>query len=220
MSERDDLRALVVELADARFRYDEARAECEAGEAAFKRANGAIFLVADQARRVRDDLEGEIRARNYSAEERAPAPGLTVKMLTTVSYTPSTALGWAVENQHYNLLTLNARAFEQVAKGLRLDFVVITEVPTVTIARDLSWARVEIKATIAAEATAMQETGIEPLALGDDSGLDYSTTPPTYEPELEAQSQALRAAGCGPYTEALVGTQDVAGFFDKAAALK
>jgi len=187
MSERDDLRALVVELADARSRYEEARVECERREAAFKLANETIFLAADQAKTLRDDIEGQIRARQYSGIEKAPAPGLSVKMVTTVNYTPSTAFGWAVENQHHNLLTLNARAFEQVAKGLRLDFVIIGAVPQVTIARDLAPAAARIGVEMAVEW------------------------------RVEAQGEVLKVLGYGPWTDMLVGQQDVIGSFEPAA---
>ena len=207
----DDLRNLVLELADARYRCDEARAECVRREAAFKLANETIFLAAEQAKQERDDLEGEIRARTYSAEERAPAPGLSVKMVTKMTYFPEDAATWAIEHKHYKLLTINARAFEKVAAGLRPEFVIITEVPTVTIARDLTEATAQIGAERAAEAareTAAPKdigTAIEELVEGVAAMIEADTA-----------VELLRAAGLGPCTEALVGIQDVIGFFDKA----
>ena len=182
----DDLRQLVQQLAEARCQYEQDREVIDKLEADFKLDHEDLLQAMAQTKTIRDDIEGEIRARQYSGADKAPAPGLTVRMISTVSYTPSTALGWAVENQHHNLLTLNAKAFEQVAKGLRLDFVIIGAVPQVTIARDLAPAAAQISAEMAAQRT------------------------------VDAQSEVLRVAGYGPCTEGLVGIQDVMGFFEAA----
>lgn len=182
----EDLRQLVQQLAEARRQYDQDRLVVDKLEADFKADHRDLLEAMDQTKTLRDDIEGEIRLRQYSGADKTPAPGLIVKMITTVSYTPSTALGWAIENQHHNLLTLNAKAFEQVAKGLRLDFVIIGAVPQVTIARDLTEATAQIAMEQAAEAVVL------------------------------ARSEALTALGYGPCTEALCGKQDVTGFFEKA----
>ncbi len=183
----EDLKTLVVQLASARRCYDQDKEVMDKLEADFRRDHEALLLSMERVKTLRDDLEGEIRLRTYSTDNRTPAPGLTVKVVTKMSYFPDDATTWAIEHRHYKLLTINARAFEKVAGGLRPEFVTITEVPSVTIARDLTEAAAQIGAEKAAEV------------------------------ELEAQSQVLRAAGYGPCTEALVGTQDVSGFFDKAA---
>lgn len=183
----ENLKSLVMQLATARRDYDQACAEMDVRLAAFRLDNNREIERVDRARTLRDDIEGEIRARTYTAEERAPAPGLTVKITTKLTYFPKDAVVWAMQNGHENLLAINTRGFEQVAKGLRLDFVIITELPTVTIARDLTEAAAQIGAEMAAEAE---------VALG---------------------AEMLRAARYGPCTEALYGQQDVAGFFDKAA---
>ena len=232
----DDLRQLVQQLAEARCQYEQDREVIDKLEADFKLDHEDLLQAMAQTKTIRDDIEGEIRARQYSGADKAPAPGLTVRMISTVSYTPSTALGWAVENQHHNLLTLNAKAFEQVAKGLRLDFVIIGAVPQVTIARDLAPAAAQISAEMAAE-------GAPNLPASDSGGLLYEESGAERAAEAARETAApkdigtaieelvegvaamieadtavelLRAAGLGPCTEALVRIQDVIGFFDKA----
>lgn len=157
----DDLRRLVLELAAARAEADAAAQRVAEIESQYREYYEA--RAAAKARVM--DIEAEIRGRTYSADERTPAPGLTVKVVTQLDYSESAAREWAIANGHWALLLLDRKAFEKAAVALKPDFVRITRVPTVSIARDLSdaWAtiheRLEVEAEVNARLEAARETG-------------------------------------------------------------
>ena len=66
-----------------------------------------------------------------------PHPAITIKEMTRLEYSLEDAHDWAVRSMP-NLLKLDTRGFEKVAKAAGLDFVAISTEPQVTVARDLS----------------------------------------------------------------------------------
>ncbi len=59
-------------------------------------------------------------------------PGVKIREVTQLAYDPKCALEWAME--HRMALTLDAKAFEKIAKAASLPFVQITIEPQATLA--------------------------------------------------------------------------------------
>jgi len=146
-----ELDAAVYDLAEHRAELARLQAKLAQDQAVFDAAHKFTIDLIRLNRDFVTKVEAEIRAADYSADNRHPAPGLSVKELTTLAYPEIKALEWAITNQHGNLLSLKRAAFEKVAEGLRLPFVTISKIPTVTIARDLNQAVAEIAARWQAE---------------------------------------------------------------------
>ena len=92
----------------------------------------SIARVAEEEAKLRELVLQSYR----DTLEKAPAPGVSVKVLQTLDYNPQDALNWAL--QHHIALTLDKKAFENIAKTTPLDFVTIKEEPRAQIATDLS----------------------------------------------------------------------------------
>ena len=67
---------------------------------------------------------------------KAPAPGVGIRIITNLIYDATKALEWA--KQHGLALKLDTSAFEKIAKVDKPDFVEMAEEPQATIATDLS----------------------------------------------------------------------------------
>ena len=145
------LEELVHDLATEREQLVGLQASLAAQQELFDARHFAEIAAIAESKAFVSQTEAEIRGADYSADNRHPAPGLSVKELTMLAYPEIKALEWAITNQHGNLLSLKRAAFEKVAEGLRLPFVTISKIPTVTIARDLSQAVAEIAARWQAE---------------------------------------------------------------------
>ncbi|MHB0874540.1 MAG: hypothetical protein ACYC5O_00705 [Anaerolineae bacterium] len=190
------LKELVLALADARGDLERAKGALAKAQAEFDAEHaGAIGLVAEYSAEVKG-IEADIRAREYAIDVRQPAPGLTVKLVTQLTYSESQAHEWAIDNRHWSLLLLDTKAFERAAGALRPDFVTVARVPSVSIARDLSEARATIGAEIEAEAAvrlvlaAMHKVVASPAEeAGDpDAGNGYMAT--MFDAQAEAEAQA------------------------------
>ena len=72
---------------------------------------------------------------------KAPAPGVGVRIITELAYEPAQALDWA--KSHEMALALDKRAFESIAKVQCLEFVRRVMVPQATIATNLDKALAE-----------------------------------------------------------------------------
>jgi len=59
-------------------------------------------------------------------------PGVKIREVTQLTYDPKRALEWAME--HRMALTLDAKAFEKIAKAAHLPFVQVTVEPQATLA--------------------------------------------------------------------------------------
>lgn len=64
--------------------------------------------------------------------------GVQIKIFTKLEYDENAAINYCLEHKHANLLKLDKRGFEKVAKELRPDFVVIKDEPSAQIASDLN----------------------------------------------------------------------------------
>lgn len=74
--------------------------------------------------------------------DKEPAPGVKVKMRTTLVYDPADALQWA--KGAGLALQLDTKAFEKIAKATPVPCVTITEEPQATLATDLDTALAEV----------------------------------------------------------------------------
>ena len=66
---------------------------------------------------------------------KAPSPGVGIRIITKLIYDAGKALEWA--KQHGLALKLDISAFEKIAKADKPNFVDVVEEPTATIAVDL-----------------------------------------------------------------------------------
>lgn len=95
-----------------------------------------IAALAGAEKALRDSAVAEYQATG----NKAPAPGVAIRMMLRLDYELKEAYDWAEE--HKMALKLDVYAFEKVAKAspLAFDFVVITQEPHALIATDLSKA--------------------------------------------------------------------------------
>ena len=113
----------------------ERRAEFEREHAALLREHKERQLqVQEQELRLRDMAVLEFS----QTGDRKPAPGVSIRMATEIRYDDEAAFAWA--KQSGMCLTLDAKAFDAIARHNPLPFVTREDVPTATIARDLSAA--------------------------------------------------------------------------------
>ncbi len=68
-------------------------------------------------------------------------PGVKIREVTQLAYDPKRALDWAME--HRMALTLDAKAFEKIAKAASLPFVQVTVEPQATLATRFEDEQVE-----------------------------------------------------------------------------
>jgi len=70
-------------------------------------------------------------------------PALNTRKKVTFDYVPLAAIGWAIQKEFYNLLKLDAKGFEKLARALdeggnAISFVQMDDTVQITIAGDLS----------------------------------------------------------------------------------
>lgn len=93
--------------------------------------------------------EEETRLRDLTLEvyletgNKAPAPGVSVKIFQTLAYDPKDALTWAMS--HQVALSLDKKTFERFAASTPLDFVTVNEEARAQISQDLSKIVEEVK---------------------------------------------------------------------------
>lgn len=80
-------------------------------------------------------LRGLILAEYAATGDKAPAPGVGIRLITKLTYVEEDAFAWAVE--HKVALKLNTGVFEKMAKVSFLPFVLISQEPQATIASEL-----------------------------------------------------------------------------------
>ena len=104
--------------------------------------NAELIEHAKQAGVSLADVEGNLRLAIVAEYERtgnkAPADGCGVRVTSRYDYDEKVALSWATD--HGLCLKLDTKAFGEVCKteSMRPNFVTVEEVPTATIATDLS----------------------------------------------------------------------------------
>ena len=98
-------------------------------------------LIANESDAKNYCQEAETKLRELTLEaysqtgNKAPVPGVTVKIFQTLDYDPKEALKWALH--HEIALSLDKKSFETFAKATPLEFVSITEEPRAQIATQL-----------------------------------------------------------------------------------
>lgn len=86
-----------------------------------------------------EELEYEVECvKSHKETGMKNYPGGKVKQFTILEYDKEKARQWAVEHLHTGILKLDVKKFEGVAKTLTPDFVTITQVPRMTLSKDLS----------------------------------------------------------------------------------
>lgn len=147
------LQERVQALADARRSLEAQQAVLKAAAAKFDEENRAALETLSQLRAVTAQLEHDVRTLatiDYErTENKAPCPGVGIRLTTELEYEPAKALQWAKDTKL--CLALDVKAFEKVAATNDLEFVQIKKVPTATIARDLD--------AVLGAAALVQETG-------------------------------------------------------------
>ena len=98
--------------------------------------NHIALVQAKLAGETRDAAEAKLRAMTLEAYQetgnKAPAPGVGIRIITKLDYKPVTAFGWAQD--HKMALKLDTAAFERLARISPLEFVTLREEPQATIA--------------------------------------------------------------------------------------
>jgi len=99
-----------------------------------------LFDAEKTAKETCQEAEGKLREMAIETYlktlDKAVAPGVSIRMMTKLSYDAKVALNWAMH--HELALKLDATAFEKIAKTSNMSFVTISEEPTATIATELS----------------------------------------------------------------------------------
>jgi hypothetical protein len=115
-------------LANARKEFEDSQAETIAALARLR------VRLAEEELRLRDMAVAEHKATGAVK----PGPGLGIRQVTVIEYNPADALQWAKEKDM--ALTLDVKAFEQIATATPLPFVTRRTEPQATIAIDLAKA--------------------------------------------------------------------------------
>jgi hypothetical protein len=109
---------------------------------AFEVEHCAVIDLATSTAKARLEAEDKLRELILEAfaltGEKAPVPGVGVRVNQILVYDPKLAFDWA--KAHKVALLLDKKAFEKMAKAgdeLRPSFVEIIDVPTATIAEEL-----------------------------------------------------------------------------------
>lgn len=106
----------------------------------FETRNRDVFNALSVAKEECTKAEQTLRDLTLQAYQetgnKAPAPGVDVRIITKLIYDAGEALEWA--KQHVLALKLDTPVFEKIAKASKLDFVEMREEPQATIATDLS----------------------------------------------------------------------------------
>lgn len=130
------------------------RAELESEKKALKKLEDELFgtdtgLTVIGAREVVKRLNGEAKQAREALDSAAlqvflndgdkqPHEAVTIKERTRLDYKPIDAIKWAYKADQFSLISLNASAFEKVARELDLDFVEKTKEPYTNVPKDIS----------------------------------------------------------------------------------
>lgn len=133
----------IQKVVESRRAQQEIAAHVEALTRKFKADNAELFAAHDTAKQVVAAAENALReailVEFKATGNKKPAPGCGVRVSTVLRYEPQAALTWAETNAPAAIKrTLDAKAFEALAKVQQLEFVTVEEVPTATISPDLT----------------------------------------------------------------------------------
>src|SRR3990167_10270437 len=133
------LRELAEVLLAARVAARAATVVLDEKRLAFELENAPLIQAKAEVEKHLADADGALRAfalaEYRDTGNKAPGPGVEIKMVTHLIYDPDQALTWAISKGV--ACSLDRRSFEKLAKVLPMDFVKISEKPTVTVAQDL-----------------------------------------------------------------------------------
>lgn len=136
-----DLGEDVRKLAELRRKKAEIDEEIKVSREAWMEENAGKILAASVAGDLVVEMEEKIRAAAVAIYQetgnKKPAPGVGIREVETLDYDDAGAIAWVIDHSHRGLLSLKKADFERAAKSIRPDFVKITKVPQVTIARKL-----------------------------------------------------------------------------------
>jgi hypothetical protein len=109
---------------------------------AFEQENAVLIARVTDAKALVAAHEAELRTLTLRAFEqtgdKAPAPGVGIRLVKKVKYEFAQAFAWAKVSGM--ALTLDAKAFEKIAVATPLPCAEIEEIPQATIATDLAAA--------------------------------------------------------------------------------
>lgn len=135
-----DHKVLQEQLADVQARYDAKKQEytdaCSALLDEWSKANAELLTEHDAIIDKAGEVETQLRAavvESYQANpaSKTVAPGLSVRINTSLKYDAAKALQWA--KSHDLALALDKKAFEAIAKAQSIDFVEVVETPSAVI---------------------------------------------------------------------------------------
>lgn len=146
-----DLLVRVSDLAALRRVAAEKRQALAEKRATFDAEHAVEIDVATRAAEAVHHAEVAVRAiadAEYAkTKETALCPGVGVRMLTVLNYTPADAFAWGKKAETAIIPEqLDVKAFEKAAKALKLSFVTYDTVPQITIASDLDKALSSVEA--------------------------------------------------------------------------
>lgn len=133
----------IIELQKLRRSRDDGAAELKARRETFDRVNAALIANLKGDAAAVDMAETALRAVALQVHrdtgERRPAPGVEIKMFKEYAIDEIAGLAWATEKQLCLIpAKLDVPAIKKLASVQPLPFVLVDEVPKVTIATDLS----------------------------------------------------------------------------------
>jgi len=127
------------------------RADLVSRTTEFNAANREILdaevAATSRLQEAETQLRGAAEAHYRATGEKAPAPGVTIKLMTDLDYPDADALAWAKQTGMALVPeTFDRKALEKIAKATPLPFVTITERPVATLAKDLDAALSAVEA--------------------------------------------------------------------------
>ena len=137
-----DLTQLVSVLASSRTAAAMMNATVAASRAEWEATNTLLLQMAASAEAALTRADAALRDAALAAftetGDVAPVPGVKIVQRTVLDYTEETALAWAKSSGL--ALKLDTKAFEKVAKATPIPGVTTRQVPSVTVATDLTTA--------------------------------------------------------------------------------
>ena len=144
MTQTDELQETLTALAVARLDAESSKEDLAYLKRRFERQYIGTIERTKRAVALVEELDAKVRALALAAytesKDTKPAPGISIGLSKKIALTYDTqrALAWARETNM--ALTLDVKAFEEIAKAASLEFVTKAEVETqrVAIANDLT----------------------------------------------------------------------------------
>ncbi|MCK5643623.1 MAG: hypothetical protein KAJ19_22680 [Gammaproteobacteria bacterium] len=114
-NKRAEYQSVTDEFSDAMQAFDDASVKIPEAKA-LKAVGETRNAIKDELDRLEFDYRNEC-VEAYQATGDKQYPGLTVTEKNDYDYNEADAIDWAIEKDHPNLLKLNKREFNKVAKG-------------------------------------------------------------------------------------------------------